>query len=400
MSRTAGMTLFVTIALTIVGSIHYYLWARLVRDPAWPLPWRYVGAAVIVLLALSIPSLFIFGRAIGVELPRWMFWTVYSWVGLMFFLVVLLMAADVVQLVAGGAMRMAQASSGLTSPERRSALARIVSGGTVMLAITMGITATRSALAGPTLLRVRVPLPRLPKKLAGLRIVQLSDVHVGPTLDGEFVADLVRRTNELEPDIVAITGDLVDDSVAALRRAVAPLRELKARYGVFFVTGNHEYYVGVDPWLDELRRLGVRVLRNERVRVGDGEESVDVAGIDDWSAHEFGPGHGADLAGALAGRDTSVPVVLLAHQPRAIHEAASRGVDLQLSGHTHGGQIWPFGYLVKLTQPYIDGLHRHGDSVIYVSRGTGYWGPPMRLGGPSEITLLELHPEGPVDALS
>ncbi|MEK7706207.1 MAG: metallophosphoesterase [Myxococcota bacterium] len=390
MSRAAGMTLFFSFALSIVGSIHYYLWARLVRDPAWPLPWRYVGAAVIVMLALSIPSLFIFARGLGVELPRGVLWAVFSWMGVMFFLLVLLAVSDVTRLIAGGVLKIAHAGTGLTSPERRSALARLVGGGVMLLALGTSVVATRSALAGPALRFVRVPLRRISQALAGLRIVQLSDLHLGPTIDGEFLADIVRRTNELQPDIIAITGDLVDDSVPALRDAVASLAQLRARYGVYFVTGNHEYYVGVEGWLVELRRLGIRVLRNERVRVGEGAASFDVAGVDDWSAHQFGNGHGADLAKALAGRDANVPVVLLAHQPRAIHEAAARGVDLQLSGHTHGGQIWPFGYLVKLTQPYLDGLHQHGESAIYVSRGTGYWGPPMRLGGRSEISVLEL----------
>jgi hypothetical protein len=195
--------------------------------------------------------------------------------------------------------------------------------------------------------------------------------------------------NALTPDVVAITGDLVDGSVEALREHVAPLAKLKAAHGVFFVTGNHEYYSGVDEWLDELRRLGIRVLRNESVTLSRGAAAVELAGIDDHASGRF-PGHGPDLRRALKDRDPRRPVVLLAHQPVAVHEAAAFDVDLQLSGHTHGGQLWPWGYLVRLQQKYLNGLYRIGNTLLYVSCGTGYWGPPMRLGAPAEITELTL----------
>jgi predicted MPP superfamily phosphohydrolase len=252
----------------------------------------------------------------------------------------------------------------------------------------VGALALRRALARVEVKEIGVNLPRLPSAHDGTTIVQLTDIHVGPTIGRAFIEDLVRRTNELRPDLVAITGDLVDGSVESLRHAVEPLRDLRARHGVFFVTGNHEYFSGAGPWITELGRLGIRVLRNERVSVG-GPGGFDLAGIDDHSAGRLGEAP-SDLARALTGRDPSRAVVLLAHQPRAIFEASRLGVDLQLSGHTHGGQIWPFTYLVKLQQPYVAGLHRHGDSQIYVSPGTGYWGPPMRLGTRAEITRLTL----------
>jgi predicted MPP superfamily phosphohydrolase len=159
---------------------------------------------------------------------------------------------------------------------------------------------------------------------------------------------------------------------------------------VYFVTGNHEYYSGAAPWCEELARLGIKVLRNERVIIGDAEASFDLAGIDDAHARDFGDGHGADLARAVHGRDPARELVLLAHQPRAVFEAVVHGVGLQLSGHTHGGQIWPWNWLVRLQQPVVAGLARFGDTQVYVSRGTGYWGPPMRLGAPAEITRVTL----------
>ncbi|HET6923623.1 MAG TPA: metallophosphoesterase, partial [Anaeromyxobacteraceae bacterium] len=199
------------------------------------------------------------------------------------------------------------------------------------------------------------------------------------------------------PDLVAITGDLVDGGVPELGAAVAELSRLRSRWGTFFVTGNHEYYSGVEPWLAELRRLGVTVLRNQRVSVGDrdpGGASLDLAGIDDWRSRGLAPGHGPDLARALAGRDPARSLVLLAHQPHGVPEATRAGVELQLSGHTHGGQIFPFSLLVGLAYRYVKGLYRHEEGgaagQVYVNRGTGYWGPPMRLLNAPEITRIVL----------
>ncbi len=258
--------------------------------------------------------------------------------------------------------------------------------------VTGGLAAAaiRSGLARVAVRNVNVRLRRLPQKLDGLTIVQLTDVHVGPTIGRAFIEDIVARTNALAPDVIAITGDLVDGSVDDLRDAIAPLAGLKARYGVYFCTGNHEYYSGAPEWCAELTRIGVRVLRNERVTIGDGLDSIDLAGIDDESAHRFGEGHGADLARAVAGRDPARELVLLAHQPKAVLEAKEHGVGLQLSGHTHGGQIWPWNYAVRLQQPVVAGLARFGETQVYVSCGTGYWGPPMRLAAPAEITRITL----------
>jgi predicted MPP superfamily phosphohydrolase len=247
-----------------------------------------------------------------------------------------------------------------------------------------------SAISGPAVKRVRVPMANWPAAWEGMTVVQLTDVHVGHSLGRDFLDDLVAQVNALEPDIVAITGDLVDGSVEYLGEAVAALGNLQARHGVYFVTGNHEYFSGVEPWLTFLTSLGIRILRNERVALERQGGTIDLAGIDDWMAEGFGNGHGADLPKALAGRDPQRPVILLAHQPRAVLEAARHGVDLQISGHTHGGQLFPFSLLVRLQQPYVSGLHRHGPTWIYVSRGTGYWGPPMRVGAPAEITHLTL----------
>jgi predicted MPP superfamily phosphohydrolase len=201
----------------------------------------------------------------------------------------------------------------------------------------------------------------------------------------------VEIVNAQRPDVVAIVGDLVDGSVDELREDVAPLRDLVSEQGVFFVTGNHEYFVDTTAWLRHLPTLGVQVLRNERVSLSRGGAAFDLAGIDDRTAATSGvPGHGADLDAALDGRDDATPVVLLAHQPYMVPVAAKAGVDLQLSGHTHGGQLWPFDYAIRLDQPAVEGISRHGETQLYVTRGAGYWGPAMRIGARPEVTVVEL----------
>jgi predicted MPP superfamily phosphohydrolase len=271
---------------------------------------------------------------------------------------------------------------GLRDPERRLLLQRLLGGAAAAVATGLGLYAYRQGTGRVAVKEVEVKLPKLPAALDGFVIAQLTDVHVGPTIGRAFIEEIVRTTNALRPDVVAITGDLVDGSVTELGESVAPLAELSPRHGTFFVTGNHEYYAGVDEWMAHLPSLGIKVLRNERVSIG-GEAGFDLAGIDDYHARP-------DLGRALAGRDASRALVLLAHQPKAVLEAAMHGVGLQLSGHTHGGQIWPWGYAVRLQQPYVAGLARHGDTTLYVSRGTGYWGPPMRLNAPAEITRITL----------
>ena len=240
---------------------------------------------------------------------------------------------------------------------------------------------------------VDVPIAGLPPSLHGFSIVQITDIHVGATIKHGYVSRIVDAVNALEADMIAITGDLVDGSVGRLAPHTAPLERLSARYGTFFVTGNHEYYSGANAWIAELRRLGVSVLLNEHVVLEHFGESVVVAGVTDLSAHHFDPAHRSDPVAALAGAPAKAAVrVLLAHQPRSAFAAAKAGFHLQLSGHTHGGQFFPWNFVVKLLEPFAAGLHRLDDLWIYVSRGTGYWGPPKRFGAPSEITHLRLVP--------
>jgi uncharacterized protein len=254
--------------------------------------------------------------------------------------------------------------------------------------------------------RVDVPIAGLPATLHGFSVAQISDIHVGPTIRQAYVQRIVARVNALGADMVAITGDLVDGHVDDLRQHVAPLATLSSTHGTFFVTGNHEYYSGAHAWVDELRRLGIQVLMNEHrvlhheaghgagcATVDRDTEMVVVAGVADFSAHHFDESHRSDPAAAMAGAPAGARMrLLLAHQPRSAPAAASAGFDLQLSGHTHGGQFWPWMHFVKFQQPFTAGLHRLADLWVYTNRGTGYWGPPKRFGVSSEITHLRLVP--------
>lgn len=241
-------------------------------------------------------------------------------------------------------------------------------------------------------LAVDIHLPGLPPALSGFVIVQLTDIHVGPTIKRDYVQAIVEAANAQNADAIAITGDIVDGSVAQLAEHTRPLGDLRARHGVFLVTGNHEYYAGADAWIAEFRRLGLTVLLNEHVVLEHAGARLVVAGVTDFNAAGFSARHASDPARAAAGAPEGMPRLLLAHQPRTMFAAAPVGFDLQLSGHTHGGQFLPWNWFVPLQQPVVAGLHRHGAMLVYVSRGTGYWGPPLRLGARAEITRIRLLP--------
>ena len=242
-----------------------------------------------------------------------------------------------------------------------------------------------------SVVQVDVPIAGLPAALHGFTVAQISDIHVGPTIKKAYLARIVARVNALQVDMVAITGDLVDGRVADLQRHVAPLADLSSQHGTFFVTGNHEYYSGAHAWIVELRRLGLTVLMNEHVVLQHDSASLVVAGVADFHAHQFDETHRSDPAASIATAPASAHTrLLLAHQPRSAQAASDAGFHLQLSGHTHGGQFWPWMHFVKFQQPFTAGLNKLKDLWVYTNRGTGYWGPPKRFGVASEITHLRL----------
>jgi predicted MPP superfamily phosphohydrolase len=390
---------FLLVSVSVLGGMHAYLWWRLVRDPRLPGPWGRIATVLLVLLALGVPAGIFMARSATGWVARVAPAAAATWLGIAFILFSTLLAFDLARLAGDGLAFVLDwirtRPDPPSDPDRRLLLARALAGGAVVAAGGVTAFSMRSALGPARIKEVPVKLERLPPALSGLTIAQISDLHVGPTLRDAEVRRVVEQTNALRPDLVAITGDLVDGSVPELGAATAHLAALRARYGVVFVTGNHEYYSGVGPWLAELRRLGVRVLENERIRIGDAGASIDLAGVEDWREASSGPGgYAGALGSALAGRDPDRSLVLLQHQPRGVEEAVSSGVELQLSGHTHGGQIFPFNFLVAAAYPYIAGLYHHREATrsgqIFVSRGTGFWGPPMRLGSPPEIAKIVL----------
>ena len=334
------------------------------------------GALVLAVFLVLLPRSWWIreGRSLWRVLVPWLAIGIFSW------LIVLTLARDLVLLGAAAAL----------DPVPYQALVR-ASALTVMgLVPAITIVGYFMARRVAAVRDVEVPIANLPAALEGFTIVQVTDIHVGPTIKREFVQRIVKRVNGLGADMVAITGDLVDGSVADLAPHTAPLARLSSRHGTYFVTGNHEYYSGAQAWIEELRRLGAHVLLNEHAVIEHSGARIVVAGVTDYSAHHYNPAHRTDPAGAVAGAPRDAVKVLLAHQPRSARRAREAGFDLQLSGHTHGGQFWPWNFFVPLQQPYTAGLHRLGRMWIYISRGTGYWGPPMRFGIPSEITRIRL----------
>ncbi|MDH6624969.1 putative MPP superfamily phosphohydrolase [Streptomyces sp. LBL] len=280
-------------------------------------------------------------------------------------------------------------SSSLTSdltpaPSRRLFVSRVVGGAAAAVAVGTVGYGTYGVLNGPTVKRVTVPLAKLPRAAHGYRIAVVSDIHLGPVLGRGFAQKVVDTINSTQPDLIAVVGDLVDGSVKDLGPAAAPLARLKARHGAYFVTGNHEYFSGAQQWVEEVRRLGIRPLENARTELAH----FDLAGVNDVAGED--ESQGPDFAKALGDRDTARACVLMAHQPVQIHDAVEHGVDLQLSGHTHGGQLWPGNFIAAAANPTVAGLERYGDTQLYVSRGAGAWGPPTRVGAESDITVIEL----------
>lgn len=386
---TARMAVFFFVMPLLWVGLHVYMGRRLIGDSGLSRAWRGVAWGVVAMMALLPVLTMVVLRTDLLGPSPLLQWSGYLMMGLGSIVLVMLLAVDLLRLVRKGYLKVRRSPSSL-DPSRRAFLGRAVNIGIVGGAGSVTGVGVVQAQQVPEVKEVEVPIAGLPPEAEGLRIVQISDVHVGPTIHGDFLTAVVDRINTLDADIVAVTGDLIDGFVDQLRDEVAALGRLRARHGAFFVTGNHEYYWDGPAWCAEVERLGLTVLGNDhRVIDHDGAQIV-LAGVHDVSAGGMVPAHASDPAAACEGAPQGCVKVLLAHQPRSIEAAAAAGYDLQISGHTHGGQYFPMNLLVYLAQPYVAGLHRHDDTWIYVSRGTGYWGPPVRVGAPHEITLLRL----------
>ena len=361
----------------ILSLLHTYIGARLLPDLPLGTGGWIIGIALLAGSTLLIP-LGVMGRFLPLpqSLSERITWAGVLVMGLFSSLLVLTALRDIALLLA----------LLLSAPALAAASAILVPIVAVLVTLLGFVNARRV----PRVVDVSIPLVGLPPALAGFTIVQISDIHIGPTIKRDYVRAVVERVNALDADLVAITGDLVDGSVAQLAADIAPLAQLASRYGTYVVTGNHEYYSGATEWVAEYRRLGMQVLMNEHVVIEHNGAALVVAGVTDFHAHQFDAAQRSDPARAVAGSPAGVLKLLLAHQPRSADAALAAGFDLQLSGHTHGGQFWPWPLFVRLQQPYTAGLNRHGKLWVFTSRGTGYWGPPKRFGAPSEITRIRL----------
>ena len=365
--------------------LHVYVGLRLIPDLGGGLP---AQAALLVWLLVSatvMPYTFGARRAHATARSDRLAWAGGLAMGMFSTLFVLTFLRDFVLVVAAvlGALSPALA----LHQDFRAASALAIP----LLALLFAAFAVPGARKRAAIKQVDIPIAGLPDALHGFTIAQITDIHVGPTIKRGYVDAIVDAVNELQADMVAVTGDMVDGSVSDLSRHTAPLGRLSSRHGSYFVTGNHEYYSGADAWVKEMQRIGMRTLMNEHVVLDHEGESVVVAGVTDYGAGQFDKHHASDPGRAIDGAPGAAGVrLLLAHQPRSAFAARDAGFDLQLSGHTHGGQFLPWNFLVRLQQPFTAGLARLGKLWVYTSRGAGYWGPPMRLFAPSEITRLRL----------
>jgi len=389
--------MFIVVLSAVLALMNVYLWKRLVKDTTRPGRARRVLTAVLIALALLLVATLVVPRFFDVPKTGWYAWPGYLWFGLLAYLFLTLLVLEPVRLALRrwirGQPKEVSATADIEPPalNRRMFIARTgaVAAGAASVSL-VGIGAA-TALGPPDLLAVPVRLRRLDPALRGFRIAVVSDIHLGPLAGRAHTEQIVNTINAAEPDLVAIVGDLVDGTVEELGAAAEPLRDLAAPEGTFFVTGNHEYFVDdTAAWLTELERLGVQPLRNENTAIRRGGAAFDLVGVNDIAGEQRGDP--PDFDRALAGVNLSRPTILLAHQPVLVSESAARGVDLQLSGHTHGGQMWPFHYVVRMVQPSIAGLSTVDDTQLYVTRGAGFWGPPVRIGAPPDVTVLSLEP--------
>lgn len=393
--------LWIILFVALTGGIYYYVGRRLIRPFDLATRMKLIAWSVVTLIYLvHISMVLLVSQRIESPLTDRFAWIAFITLGLFSSVLALLLIRDLPL----GMMRLAQKLRTLIkrktfqgapvesrlNPDRRNFLLRSTNYGIFGAAVVMSGYGLYESRRRPILTSLNLSIPKLPEAFNGFRIVQFSDLHVGPTIKRSFVESVVADIQSLQPDLIVFTGDMVDGSVAWLQDDVAPLRALAAPHGVWFVTGNHEYYSGVTPWMKEVSRLGMNVLHNEHQIISQDGNRIVLAGVTDWSGGGFSKDHTSNPAQAIHNAPEDAIRILLAHQPKTIFEAARVGFDVQLSGHTHGGQFFPWNYLAMLNQPYITGLQQHGNTQIYINRGTGYWGPPLRVGIPSEITLIIL----------
>ncbi|MEX1276360.1 MAG: metallophosphoesterase [Bacteroidota bacterium] len=385
--------IWIAIVAFVMGGGFAYVGWRLITPMALPGGWKAAAWTLVgALFFLPVFSMFFLRFAEGVG--SWWSWFVYSSLGFLSFVFTLLVFRDLL-LVGGNGIGWLLAlfqprGGGATDPARRLFLVQVSNLAVIGAAGALTAYGVYQARRKPGIVDLKIPIANLPGSFEGFRIVQITDIHAGLTVKRDWIETIAGQVEELRPDLIAFTGDLVDGSVSHLREDVAPLAQLQAPHGKFFVTGNHEYYSGAEPWVEEIDRMGYKVLMNEHQVISSNGASMVLAGVTDYSGGTFLPHHQSDPAKAMEGAPADMVKILMAHQPRSLYAAEPLGFDLILTGHTHGGQFFPWNLLATIGQPYIKGLHKRNGGWVYVSKGTGYWGPPVRLGARSEITVFTL----------
>lgn len=369
-------TTLVTILLLLFG---VPWWTLVMAGAQWPTPVVVLGTAAFVITLVALPTTLVLSH--GRRQLDWagvigdsilgIIWVLFAWS------------------VIGTAARFVLGFTGVEDPVRSRSTAAAV----IVVSVVLTIWGNREAMRVPRIKHVDVTLPRLGKGFDGTRVVAVTDTHFGPINRTDWSRGVAAAVNELRPDIVAHVGDIADGTVERRRGQAAPLATMEAELARVYVTGNHEYLGEAQGWLDYMESIGWETLHNRHIVVERGGDRLIIAGVDDATAQSSQlSGHGANFEQALTGADPALPVLMLAHQPKQVFQSEAAGVDLQIAGHTHGGQIWPFNFLVRLDQPTVHGLSRHGvRTQLYTSRGSGFWGPPLRIFAPSEITVLTLH---------
>lgn len=383
--------IFFLVSFSVLGLGCYYIGWRLITSSHLAAPWNYVAWTALILLFLIAPGNMIMMRSGLEKLSHDLAWLSFVGLGLLSFLFTFVLFKDALWLLGIAGVKiysLFRASSHDAS--KREFLAQSINFGIVVGATSLTAYGVFEARRRPAVREMDIALPNLPEAFNGFRMVQITDIHAGLTVERDFVERVVTMVNELNPDLVAFTGDMVDGSVRELRHHVAPFQDLSAKHGVFFVTGNHEYYSGVAPWLEEASRLGMQVLINEFRIIERGSSKIVIGGVTDPTGAGYAPSHVSDPVRSLQGCGEATAKILLAHQPKSVFAAAEAGYDVMLCGHTHGGQFFPWNLLAAAGQPYLKGLHRHDRTWVYVSQGTGYWGPPVRLMTRSEISVIRL----------
>jgi predicted MPP superfamily phosphohydrolase len=396
-----NVLIFFLIVVSILAIGYGFIGWRLITTSQLPAPWNALAWGCLILLFLLPPAAFSLQVSrIENSFSGILSWLGYTSMGFVSLVFTLIAAREITVLVSAGVQKvLALAKDFFQAGTGGSLEADAARREFLMQTSNLAILGAAGILTGygfyearrkPAILEITVPIRHLHPDLEGFRILQITDIHAGLTVKRPFVEMVAEQVQNIEAELIAFTGDLADGTVPYLREHVDPLRHLTAPYGRFFVTGNHEYYSGAGPWIEEADRLGFTVLLNEHRVVTRGSASIMLAGVTDYSAGDFAPTQASDPAVAVEGAPNTNVRILLAHQPRSIFAATAHNFDLQISGHTHGGQFFPWNFLAAVGQPYIAGLHNHEGIWVYVSKGTGYWGPPVRLAARSEVTILKL----------